>query len=87
MKKITPKYDILLLSPPSRSFNHYRPPMALIYLAGYLKHFGLKPKVIDVTEKTVVRDKQFFDNIAVHTQEIEDEILSLVKKNPANIAG
>ncbi|MFA6185083.1 MAG: radical SAM protein [Candidatus Shapirobacteria bacterium] len=84
MKK---KFDIVLLSPPSRSFNHYRPPMALIYLAGYLKHNNLSCKIIDVTEKTVIRNKKFFDQINKHRQSIEDEIIKQIKNNPTNIYG
>jgi radical SAM superfamily enzyme YgiQ (UPF0313 family) len=88
MKQIkNKKIDITLLSPPSRSFNHYRPPMALIYLAGYLDHFGMNSKIIDVTEKTVIRDKKFFDNIEANISSIESEILKQIKDNPCHIFG
>ncbi len=88
LKKIMKKnFDIILLSPPSRSFNHYRPPMALIYLAGYLKHQKLTCKIIDVTEKTVIRDKKFFDQIDKYRQSIEDEMIEQIKNNTTNIYG
>lgn len=87
MKTSSKKLDIVFLSPPSRSFNHYRPPMALIYLAGYLKHFGLNPKIIDITEKVTVRDKRFFQNLNSHLKTIENEMLSQIKKSPSQIYG
>lgn len=80
-------YDIVLLSPPSRSFNHYRPPLALIYLSGYLKHQGLNPKIIDITEKVVIRNKQFFQNINAHLAEIETAMVAEIKKSPSKIFG
>lgn len=79
--------DVVLLSPPSRSFNHYRPPMALIFLAGYLEHHGIKSKIIDVTEKTVIRDKKFFKNIEKYTSLIEQEIIQQIKRNPSPVYG
>ena len=72
-------YDILLLSPPSRSFNHYRPPMALIFLAGYLKHYNLSCKIIDVNEKTTLHDEKFFNNIDKSRHLIEEEIINQIK--------
>ena len=52
--------DIILMSPPSRAFNHYRPPLSLIYLGGYLKHKGLKVKLIDIPLTRQIRNKRFF---------------------------
>jgi len=80
-------YDIVLLSPPSRSFNHYRPPLALIYLSGYLKHHGLKPRIIDITEKVVIKNKKFFQNITSRTKLIESAIIAQIEKNPSKIFG
>ena len=54
--------DVVLLSPPSRCVNHYRPPMALLYLAGHLQKNKISVKIIDITIKDVIRDKKFFDN-------------------------
>lgn len=80
-------FDIVLLSPPSRSFNHYRPPMALMYLAGYLKHKKIKCKIIDITEKTIIRDKSFFNQIEKHRQSIEDEMIKQLKNISTDIYG
>lgn len=86
-KKSSEHVDITLISPPSRSFNHYRPPMALIFLAGYLDHCGLYSKIIDITEKTVIRNKKFFDDIESNTSLIESEILKQVKDTRCDIFG
>ncbi|HWS49036.1 MAG TPA: radical SAM protein [Candidatus Methanoperedens sp.] len=79
--------DILLLSPPSRSVNHYRPPMALIYLAGHLKRQKLSVKIIDITLKEVIRNQSFFDSLPQKFAEIELEILDQVKKQNPKIVG
>ena len=79
--------DIILTSPPSRAFNHYRPPMALLSLAGYLLKNKVKVKIIDITDKNVIRDKKFWDNVENHRLEIESQLLSEYSKNPANIVG
>lgn len=52
-------FDVVLFSPPSRMINHYRPPIALLYIGGYLTRKGLKVKIIDVPLKKQVRDKKF----------------------------
>jgi radical SAM superfamily enzyme YgiQ (UPF0313 family) len=80
-------YDIVLLSPPSRAFNHYRPPMALIFLAGYLKHHHLSCKIIDIVEKSSIHDQNFLDHVNDYRQLIEAEIIEKVKKYPSGIYG
>ncbi len=52
-------FDVVLFSPPSRMINHYRPPIALLYIGGYLTRKGLKVNIIDVPLKKQVRDKNF----------------------------
>ena len=79
--------DILLLSPPSRSVNHYRPPLALLYLAGHLKTKNLSVKIIDITLKEVIRDKNFFKHLPEKIIDIEKKILSKVKENDPKIIG
>ncbi len=79
--------DVVLLSPPSRSFNHYRPPMALIYLAGYLEHKGIKTKIIDITEIPAVRDKKYFSKITQTTATIKNEIIKQINENYCPIFG
>ncbi|MBU0633735.1 MAG: B12-binding domain-containing radical SAM protein [Candidatus Omnitrophica bacterium] len=53
---------VLLISPPSRAFNHYRPPLALMHLAGYLKKQGIATKIIDCIIEDQVRSKSFVKN-------------------------
>ena len=60
--KIT-TYDVVLVSPPSRMINHYRPPVGLLYIGGYLQKRNEKVKIIDVPMKNVVRNKVFYQNI------------------------
>ena len=79
--------DITLLSPPSRSFNHYRPPLALIYLAGYLEKQGFNSNIIDITEKSIIKNSQFFHHLKKRLTIIENEILKQIKKNPSPIYG
>ena len=43
--------DILLVEPPSRRAFHYRPPIALLYLAGFLQKFKIKVKIWDSNKK------------------------------------
>ena len=72
--------DIALISPPSRSFNHYRPPMALLYLAGHLQKHHLKVKIIDITIKEVIRSKNFTNELPKKLIAIEKTIISSPKK-------
>lgn len=46
-RKSMEEYDITLMSPPSRMINHYRPPMGLMYIGGYLKTKGLMEDYIN----------------------------------------
>lgn len=69
-------YDIVLISPPSRMINHYRPPLALMYVGGYLQHKGLKVKIIDIPMKQIVRDKKFYENIDKELKKIEKQMIS-----------
>ena len=79
--------DVVLLSPPSRCVNHYRPPMALLYLAGHLQKNKISVKIIDITIKDVIRDKKFFDNLPQKLNEVENEILSQIIKYKAKVVG
>ncbi|HIF03056.1 MAG TPA: hypothetical protein EYQ84_07090, partial [Nitrospinaceae bacterium] len=54
---------VILVSPPSRMMNHYRPPLALMYISGYLKKNGIKSQIIDsILEDQIVRDQSFVSN-------------------------
>lgn len=79
--------DIVLISPPSRSVNHYRPPMALLYLAGHLQKNYLKVKIIDITIKDVIRNKQFYNTLPKRLKVIEENIILQVKKLKPKIVG
>lgn len=80
-------FDIVLFSPPSRMINHYRPPVGLMYVGGYLTHKGLKVKVIDVPLKAQIRDKQFFDNIDHTIENVHNRMIGEFKKINTKIAG
>lgn len=79
--------DVLLMSPATRAFNHYRPPLALMYLSGYLKRHGVGAKIIDVIQTHQIRDKHFGENMARYHQEVEDETLSRISQANADIVG
>lgn len=78
---------VLLLSPPSRIMNHYRPPLALMYLSGYLKKNGVDAKIIDVTFKDQVRDKTFYKNKDKYLLEVENRIVNEVNSLDTDIIG
>jgi radical SAM superfamily enzyme YgiQ (UPF0313 family) len=80
-------YDIVLVSPPSRMINHYRPPMALVYLAGYLQKMGMKVKIIDVPMKNVIRNEEFYKNIDNELRAIEDQMVSEFQSIETKIVG
>jgi len=37
---------VVLVSPPSRMMNHYRPPLALICISSYLKQKWIKTQIV-----------------------------------------
>src|SRR3990167_7373245 len=78
---------VLLLSPASRIMNHYRPPLALMYLSGYLKKNGIDTKIIDTTLKNQVRDKEFYKNKDGYLLNGENEIVRQVKSIDTDIVG
>lgn len=50
--------DICLVSSPERAYNHYRPPLALMFLASILGKKGIKTAIIDPKSKDGVSGKQ-----------------------------
>lgn len=78
---------VALLSPPSRVMNHFRPPLALMYLSGYLKKNGIEAKIIDVTLKDQVRNKSFYKNIDQYLAGVEDRIIREVDSLDSDIVG
>jgi len=80
-------FDVVLFSPPSRMINHYRPPMGLLYVGGYLTHKGLKVKIIDVPLEEQIRDKQFFDTIDQTIEAVHNRMMEEFKKINTKIVG
>ena len=80
-------YDVVLFSPPSRMVNHYRPPLGLLYLGGYLKHRGKSVKIIDVPIKEQVRNAAFFKNISPILEEIHKKMISGFNELKTRIVG
>ncbi len=78
---------VLLVSPPSRAINHYRPPLALMYLSGYLKKHGIDTEIIDVTIKGQIRDKAFYADKKKCLSEVENKILTWIRSSNADIIG
>ena len=81
------RYDVVLISPPSRQVNHYRPPISLLYLGGYLTYKGLKVKIIDPKMDDVVRDKKFFDNLNVRINSIRLKIIHEIQQTDTAFIG
>lgn len=71
---------VCLLSPPSRSINHYRPPVALLYLAGYLEKNGVEVDIVDIVLEKQIRDAEFYRNLAKNLKKIERETLDQVRQ-------
>ena len=80
-------YDIVLISPPSRMINHYRPPLALMYVGGYLQHKGLRVKIIDVPMKQIIRDENFYKNIDSELKKIEKQMIKEFSKLKTKTVG
>lgn len=78
---------ITLISPPSRIMSHYRPPLALMYISGYLKKNNIEAKIIDVTFKNQVRGKDFYRSKDTYLSEVEDEIIRRVQSADTDITG
>ncbi len=77
----------MLFSPPSRMINHYRPPVGLMYLGGYLVRKGLQVKIIDVVLDEQIRDKHFFTTIDQRIENIHQRMLDEFKKLKTGIVG
>lgn len=79
---------VLLVSPPSRMMNHYRPPLALMYISGYLKKMGIATKIIDsIMEDKIVRDDFFAKNRQNFFREVEDDIIKEIQGVDTDIVG
>lgn len=79
--------QVVLLSPPSRSNNHYRPPVALLYLAGYLNKNKIKTDIIDINLSQTFRSNNFQKNLSCINKKTEKKIISKLKKQSPKIIG
>lgn len=61
--------------------------MALMYLSGFLKKHGLSAKVIDITFKDQIRDKNFYQNKERILENVEDATIQQVENWGADIVG
>jgi len=78
---------VCFLSPPSRSFNHYRPPVALMYLAGYLEKNGYASEIVDIIYQQQVRDEKFLKNKKKILHQTERKIIKEVRRLKPDIVG
>ena len=61
--------------------NHYRPPLALMYISGFLKHKGIKTKIVDsIMENQIIRDESFFLNKNNYFKDIEDQTVKQISE-------
>ena len=67
--------------------NHYRPPVGLLYVGGYLQKKGLKVKIIDVPMTSVVRNKKFYQNIDQELKKIEHQMIEEFKSVKTKAVG
>ncbi|MDD5431400.1 MAG: radical SAM protein [Candidatus Omnitrophica bacterium] len=80
-------FDIVLFSPPSRMINHYRPPIGLLYIGGYLTHHGLSVKVMDVPLKDQIRDSKFKENVKEVISNVQKRMLDDFRNIKTKIVG
>jgi anaerobic magnesium-protoporphyrin IX monomethyl ester cyclase len=80
-------FDIVLFSPPSRMVNHYRPPVGLIYLGGYLTHRDFRVKIIDVPLKEQIRDKAFVENLDKTMEDVFQDMLNQFRQIKTKLVG
>jgi anaerobic magnesium-protoporphyrin IX monomethyl ester cyclase len=81
------KYDIVLLNPPSRSINHYRPSLNLAYLGGFLRAADKKVMVFDYPMKENIRTKSFFRTAEAQIILIRNKMLQDIKKIDTDYIG
>lgn len=62
---------VALISPPSRAFNHHRPPLALMYLSGHLKKHGIACRIVDLPQTGQIRNRKFYDSLESRLSEVQ----------------
>ncbi len=79
---------VVLVAPPSRMMNHYRPPLALMYISGYLKKNLVKSQIIDsILEDQIIRDQSFASNRQSFFRKVEDSLISQIKEIETDVIG
>ncbi len=79
---------VVLVSPPSRMMNHYRPPLALMYISGYLKQKEIKTQIVDsIMENEIVRDESFFLKKNKFLNTIEDQTIKKISEIDTDVIG
>lgn len=79
--------DVILLSPPSRMDNHYRPPFSLLYVAGYYQKLGMSVKIADFPLEEQIRNKAFWDKRDSLLLECKNKMLKKIHFNDPHIVG
>jgi radical SAM superfamily enzyme YgiQ (UPF0313 family) len=79
--------DVILLSPPSRMDNHYRPPFSLLYVAGYYRKLGMSVKIADFPLEEQIRNKKFWDKRDSLLSECRNKMLRKIHFNDPKIVG
>lgn len=80
-------FDAVLFSPPSRMINHYRSPVGLLYIGGYLTHMGLKVKIIDIPLKEQIRTKEFFANVDNIIEDVHQKMVNEFRQIKTKVVG
>jgi len=67
--------------------NHYRPPLALMYLSGYLKRKGIDSKIVDITMEAQIRDVEFYKNKDLHLNQVYSQTMESVSLLNPTVVG
>ena len=79
---------VVLVSPPSRMMNHYRPPLALMYISGFLKQKGVKTQIVDsIMKNEIVRNESFFFNKKNFFKTVEDQSIKKIAAIDTDVIG
>lgn len=79
--------DVVLVSPPSRMLNHFRPPFSLMYVAEWYRAQGKTVKIIDLTMDRIIRDNKFLSEKKSIVEEIRDKTINEIKKYKPKLVG
>ena len=80
---IKPMTEVCLVSPLSHSFNHFRPPLALMYLAAYLE----KKKIHSAIAEVILSDQISRDNANKNREGKNTELLNKILATKARFIG